>query len=184
MKSRPLVNIIIINWNSVKDTVSCLENVFSMEYPNFQVIVVDNGSIDNSVSVLQDFNNDIQLIKNGKNLGTSGGHNAGITRALQQSADYVWLLNNDTKVCVDSLSKLVDAMDRDPRLGLVSPVIYDLTAEARLQFSGALIDRRNRETSTLVVMSRTSWKRRKGQHRMTHGLILTLPNWRRCSLLL
>jgi len=65
----PKVAIIILNWNGWKDTIKCLESVFRIDYPNYQVIVVDNGSTDDSVEHIRKSYPRVKLFETGKNLG-------------------------------------------------------------------------------------------------------------------
>lgn len=139
----PKVFIIILNWNGLKDTLECLESVFKLDYPNFEVIVVDNGSTDNSVEVIRKAYPQVILIENKENLGYAEGNNVGIRYALKHGADYVWLLNNDTVVDADSLTKLVMAAEKSPDIGLVSPVIYYYDEPDKIQFCGSYIDWKN-----------------------------------------
>jgi len=70
----PKVSIIILNWNGLQDTLECLESVFKLDYPNFEIIVVDNGSTDDSVTVIRETYPQIILIENKENLGYTGGN--------------------------------------------------------------------------------------------------------------
>lgn len=99
----PLVSVIIVNFNG-KDVIGkCLESVFATIYPYFEVIVVDNGSTDGSVEMVQE-KYSIRLIKNGCNLGKCAGDNIGIRNSL---GEYVVLLNPDTVVSPNWLQELV-----------------------------------------------------------------------------
>ena len=107
----PLIYIIILNWNGLQDTLECLGSILKMDYPNFRVVVVDNNSTDNSVDIIRKAHPQVSLIENKENLGYTGGNNTAMRYAMQHSADYVWLLNNDTTVEADTLSKLVFAAE-------------------------------------------------------------------------
>ncbi|RZJ30676.1 MAG: glycosyltransferase, partial [Chryseobacterium sp.] len=109
----PTVCIIILNWNNYHDTVSCIQSLRRMSYTNYRVVVVDNGSSNESVKVLESID-DSYLIKNEKNLGFSGGNNVAIKYAVEQNFDYVWLLNSDATVEPDCLEKMVLAVQNDP----------------------------------------------------------------------
>jgi hypothetical protein len=94
----PKVSIIILNWNGLKDTIECLESLKKITYPNYEVIVVDNGSKGNDADILEEKYGDyIKIIRNKENLGFTGGNNVAIHYALHRkhSPDYVFLLNND-----------------------------------------------------------------------------------------
>src|SRR5512141_114352 len=93
----PRVAIIVLNWNGWRDTIECLESLQRLTYPNYQVVVVDNGSTDNSVEHIRKAYPRVRLLETGKNLGWSGGNNIGIKYALGQETEYIHLLNNDTK---------------------------------------------------------------------------------------
>src|SRR5664279_2479168 len=99
-----LTYIILLNWNGWQDTIACVESCRKLSYPNFRILIVDNGSTDNSEAILRERLPDIELLQTGANLGFAGGNNVGIRHALAQGADYVWLLNNDTVVDAEALS--------------------------------------------------------------------------------
>ena len=82
----------------------------------------------------------IRLIRNKTNCGFAGGNNIGMRIALENGADYVWLLNNDTVVEKSSLSELVLAGEKKPRLGLLSPVIYYYNQPDKIQFCGSFFN--------------------------------------------
>ena len=136
----PKVSIIILNWNGVKDTLECLESVYKLDYPNFEVIVVDNGSTDNSVHLIRSAFPKVSMIENNENLGYVGGNNVGMRYAINTCAQFVWLLNNDTVVAPDSLSELIHAAGQTDRCGLLSPVIYYYDDPKKVQFCGTILD--------------------------------------------
>jgi GT2 family glycosyltransferase len=139
----PGVLITILNWNGLQDTLECLESVFKMDYPNFKVLVVDNGSTDNSGEVIRNRYPQVALIENEENLGFTGGNNVGMQYAMKNGFRYVWLLNNDTTVEFDTLSHLVATAESRPKIGLVSPVIYYYDEPHKIQFCGSYIDWEN-----------------------------------------
>lgn len=89
------IAIIILNWNGKKDTLRCLESVSKIQTPH-HVIVVDNGSRDGSQKAIRETFPNVALIETGKNLGYAEGNNVGIRAALDQGADSLLILNNDT----------------------------------------------------------------------------------------
>ncbi len=136
-----LVYIIILNWNGWKDTAECIESCLKLSYPNFRLIIVDNGSTDGSESILRKHFPNINLIQTGKNLGFAGGNNAGITHALSHGADYVWLLNNDTVVDPDSLSELIKVAEHDEQTGIVGSKIHYYDDPQKIWFAGGIWDK-------------------------------------------
>jgi len=93
-------------------------------YRNLTIIVVDNGSTNDSVARIRAAHPDVLLLESGKNLGFAGGNNIGIRYALAQGAEYVWLLNNDTEPAPDALSALVAKALTDRRIGAVASICY------------------------------------------------------------
>jgi GT2 family glycosyltransferase len=120
----PRVSIIILNWNGFEVTKDCLESIEKIDYPSYQVVVVDNGSTDGSAERFQEQFPSVTVIRNEQNLGFTAGNNAGLRFVLQQHPDYVLLLNNDTIVSRDFLSQLVQAGEADRRIGVLNPKIY------------------------------------------------------------
>jgi GT2 family glycosyltransferase len=124
MAKLPQVAIIVLNWNGLNDTLDCLESLACLDYPNYEFVVVDNGSTDGSVPVIRERFPGVTIIENGENLGYSGGNNVGLRYAIAQGADYALLLNNDTIVDPTFLRILVDAAETDPLIGMAGPTIY------------------------------------------------------------
>ena len=139
------VSIIILNWNGVTDTLECLQSVYKLDYSNFEVIVVDNGSTDNSIQVIRNSFPNVIMIENKENLGYAGGNNVGMRYAMDTDAKFFWLLNNDTVVAPDSLSELILADDKSPGCGLLSPVIYFYDEPEMVQFCGSILDWRKKD---------------------------------------
>ena len=102
-----LVYIIILNWNGRDDTIECLRSVQEVDYPRYQILVVDNASDDGSPEAIRAAFPAVELIVNESNLGFAAGNNVGIEYAVQREADYVFLLNNDTIVERMVLAELV-----------------------------------------------------------------------------
>ncbi|MBU1177602.1 glycosyltransferase family 2 protein [Patescibacteria group bacterium] len=125
MSSHPKVYIIILNWNGLADTSECLQSLQKISYSNYQAVIVDNGSNNDEGAILQQqFSDYVNVIQNKENLGFSGGNNAGIKYALQQSdVAYILLLNNDTVVTEDFLTKLIVRAESNPKIGVVGPKI-------------------------------------------------------------
>ena len=131
------VVIVILNWNSADDTLAAVESVLKMNYPNYHLVIIDNGSTDDSVERLAKIEDGrVQFIRSPENLGFTGGCNLGFDWALEHGADYVWLLNSDAVTEVGTLSSLVGLAETDPTIGLASPVIASLQQPSKMIYAG------------------------------------------------
>ena len=110
------VAILILNWNGRSLLATCLPPLLNQSYTNYEVVVVDNGSTDDSVAFVREQFPQVQLIQNEENLGFSLGINAGLR---QISADVVVLLNNDVLVRPNWLAELIRPFHQDPQIGIV-----------------------------------------------------------------
>jgi GT2 family glycosyltransferase len=133
---KPKVYVVVLNWNGGSDTVGCLFSLQRLNYENCGVLVIDNGSTDDSAACIRGAFPRVELLETGENLGFAGGCNVGIRRALAQRADFIWLLNNDTTVDPDALKAMVEKAETDPRIGIVGSAIYCMQERERLQCWG------------------------------------------------
>lgn len=146
----PRVSIIILNWNNAEDTLACLDSVAALDYPAARVIVVDNGSTDDSAARIRAAYPDVELIETGENLGYAGGNNVGIRHALAQGADYVCILNNDVIVDPGFLGPLVDALQAEADVGVVTPLAVERTeGSGRVWALGLAVNRRTAAVTRL-----------------------------------
>jgi GT2 family glycosyltransferase len=144
---KPKVIIQILHFNNINDTLDCLKSVFSLSYPNFRILVVDNRGFEvNPESELELLKNQgrIELIRSHKNLGFTGGHNVGFNYSLKNNADYVWILNNDTVVTKNSLCKLITDIEQDISIAAISPVIYHHESNS-IQYLASIKDPQDKE---------------------------------------
>ena len=140
MDNKPAITGIILNWNGAQDTLACLESLTDVSYPHFAILIVDNGSTDDSVKVIQTAFPDIELVETGENLGFAGGNNVGLRHALAMNADYALLLNNDTVVDPDFIEQLVTVAQENDRIGVVGPTIYYHSRPNTIWSAGGAID--------------------------------------------
>lgn len=140
MKKYPKVSIIITNYNGGQILLDCLESLKKLNYPNFEVILIDDCSIDNSFEEAIKNKGILKLngFKNKKNLGFVGANNEGLKLT---DGDYILLLNNDTKVSKNLLSVLVDKMENDPKIGAVQPKIKMMDNPDILDNAGSFLTR-------------------------------------------
>lgn len=128
----PKISIITVNFNSTKVTAELLHSLQNVSYPNFEVIVVDNGSKEPGNQLKIDFP-EIIYIETGKNLGFAGGNNVGIKAS---TGDYLFLLNNDTEVDKYFLEPLVNRFHSNKKIGIVCPKILYFDQPDTIQFAG------------------------------------------------
>jgi GT2 family glycosyltransferase len=107
-----------------------------IDYANIEIVLVDNGSADGSAERLAAEFPEVRLIQNEKNLGFPAGNNVALRDALQRNPDYFLLLNNDTLVAPDFLSKLVKVAESDGKIGVVNPKILYFEPSDRIWFAG------------------------------------------------
>lgn len=142
------VFVIVLNWNGKEDTLDCLQSLRSTAYDNYTVVLVDNGSEDDSVAAVREKFPEVELVLTGKNLGFAGGNNVGIEYAIKAGADYIFLINNDTTVHPDYLKELVLVAESDAKIGAVGSKIYYHGEPERIWFAGGKIN----------------WLKNKGEH--------------------
>ena len=130
------VSIVILNWNGKNDTNECLYSLKNINYKNYEIIVIDNGSTDGSVQFLKREYQNIILIENKRNLGFTGGNNVGIKRALKNGAKYVVLLNNDTIVDKDVIKEMINIYAINPNIGLIGPKVLYYDDPAKIWCAG------------------------------------------------
>lgn len=181
----PKVAIIILNWNGWCDTIECLESLYQIEYDNYDVILVDNGSTDKSIKKIKEYskgeieiksdffkfqkdnkpleilefnkkeskhanlkkineipsNQKLIIIKNEENFGYAKGNNIGIQFGLLNlNPEYFLLLNNDTVVDSQFLTKLIEKAQSNPKIGVLGPKIYYYNEKTKIQSNGGKIN--------------------------------------------
>ena len=133
--SSPLVSIIILNYNAGNLLLNCVDSVFKSTYPNFEVLVVDNISTDNSHIICKEKFEKIHLIKNKENLGYCEGNNVGIRNA---DGEFIVILNPDTIVEPNWLNHLMSAYSKFGE-GLYQPKFFSLNEKLVLQSTGNML---------------------------------------------
>ncbi|MCQ2009549.1 glycosyltransferase family 2 protein [Sporolactobacillus sp. STSJ-5] len=121
----PKVVVIVLNWNNYNDTAECIHHLEKLDYPNFSIVILDNHSVDGSAEKLKhEFEKTHTIIINSENLGYTGGNNVGMKVALNDGADYMLVLNNDTLVKDQLfLNKMIEFVKDKPNVGLMGPRI-------------------------------------------------------------
>lgn len=106
--------IIVLNWNGIDDTLECLGSLLHQSYKGFHIVVVDNGSTDDSKELLAEYHHKhkdkVSVVYNQLNFGFAGGVNTGIEWAMNEGYEYVALFNNDATADSEWLRNLVAAI--------------------------------------------------------------------------
>lgn len=132
-----VVAIIVVNWNLKEKTADCLRSLQQVETPH-QVVVVDNGSTDNSAEYLIQQFPHVTFLVLPKNVGFGAACNMAIRQVLnEQNCDYVFLLNNDATVHAQTLDKMLQAARQQPEAGILGPKIYYSQRHDVLWYAGA-----------------------------------------------
>lgn len=119
IKNYPKVSIIVLNYNGKKWLDDCFQSLAEVDYPNFEVVMVDNDSTDDSVDYIRKKYDWVRVIESGRNGGFAFGMNTGIKRT---EGEYVFILDNDTIATKDFLRRLVEVAESDHKIGVVSPI--------------------------------------------------------------
>lgn len=127
--------IVVLNWNGINDTLQCLDSLLTQTYSGFHILVVDNGSLDNSKLLLDEYQSNhaekLDVIYNPTNFGFAGGVNTGVEWGLNEEYEYIALFNNDARADKNWLKKLVES---------AKPKEVGITTGLLLHEDGATID--------------------------------------------
>jgi len=133
----PKVSIVVVSYNSEQYIIKCIDSLLKSKYPNFEIIVVDNSSKDNSLQKLREFKNNIKLIESKKNLGFSGGNNLGIQNS---QGEITVLINPDVYVTEDSILELILPLLNDHKIMITgSKILYPNSK--KIQSAGGLFNK-------------------------------------------
>lgn len=136
----PSVGIVILNWNKADETINCLDSLSNLSYPNQKVILVDNGSTDDSIEKFQEYDPGLEILETGTNLGYAEGNNFGIRHCLVSKPDYIFVVNNDVRVASDSLDLLVAEAEKNVDAAFLGPKVYHLEDPETIQSAGVEFD--------------------------------------------
>lgn len=127
------VSIIIPHFNGKEILTNCLQSLQKNNFEGFEIIVVDNGSSDNSQEMIRKDFPDIILVENEINAGYAGGCNSGISFC---NGKYILFLNNDVEVAENFIEEMFKAMDSDDKVGLVQPKLLSMQNKTHFDYSG------------------------------------------------
>ncbi len=133
----PRVFVLILTWNNKEDVLECLASVAKIHYPNFQTVLIDNDSADDTVIAIRQKFPNVKIIENNANMGYAEGNNVGIRYALKMGTDYIWILNNDLIVDTEALGFLVAAAEENPKAGIFCSKVYEYARPNIISFVGS-----------------------------------------------
>jgi len=132
------VSIIVVNWNGRHHLQLCLSSLFAQTYPNFEIILVDNGSTDGSQTFVREQFPNVRLMALRQNVGFASGNNVGIRAS---TADYIATVNNDTKVDPNWLTALVETAEANPQVGMCAAKLLFWDRPDVINSAGICLDR-------------------------------------------
>lgn len=142
IKNNPKVTILLLNYNGWKDTIKCLESVYKTTYLHWEIIIIDNGSEDDSVLKIKEWAAgkipELSILRIEKNCGFTGSNNIGMEYVLREKeTDYIVLLNNDTVVEKEFLDELVrSATKSDEKIGILQPKMLKMDSPKIIDSTG------------------------------------------------
>ncbi len=137
----PYIITIILNTNRRDDTLACLDSLLKSTYRHHKAIVLDNASTDGSVEAIRAAFPTAEILELTDNLGYAGNNNVGIQAALDQDADWIFVLNEDTILDSGCLACLVEATASDSQIGIVGPMVYHHDEPDIIQSAGGHLNR-------------------------------------------
>lgn len=143
------VAVIILTWNQRDVTLECLSSLSQQHYQPADIIVVDNGSVDETVERVRVAFPDVTVLETHDNLGFAGGNNTGLQYALAGDCEYVLLLNNDTVVDPDMIPEIIRVMEADRTIGAAGPKILYYDHPSTIWSAGNRVNWRTGECSRL-----------------------------------
>lgn len=139
IQTHPKVAVIILHLKEIPCLVDCVVSLNKITYQNFSIIIAHNGpestALLDALAPISRYI--IKVIDMETNIGFTGANNVGIRYALQDGAEYILLLNDDTEVAPDFLTKLIDVAESRPDAGMLGPKIYYFDRPDKIWFAGA-----------------------------------------------
>lgn len=124
MYEKPSVTVVIVTWNSEKDILLCIKSLMEQNFNDFNIVVVDNASKDNTLKIISDNFPEVKILPQTENLFLTGANNIGIEYAISvNNSDYVMVLNPDTYAAPTLLSELLKPFSTDNKIGATGPMV-------------------------------------------------------------
>lgn len=140
---------VVVNWNGGEENLACLESLLDQTPAPARVWFLDNASRDGSAELVEARFPAVRVVRNAENLGYGGANNRGIDLALADGADAVFVVNNDVVVPPGQLALLMDALERNPGVGVVGPRVLYAQDPTRVWAAGGMLTYRQNLTTLL-----------------------------------
>ena len=137
--NNPRVVSVILNLNRRDDTLACLASLSRNTYAPYSSLVINCMTTDGSIEAIQQAYPETQDLALADNRGYAGGNNVGLAWALDQGADWVLVLNEDTILAEDCVARLVAVGESDPRIGIIGPMVYHFDEPDVIQTAGGML---------------------------------------------
>ena len=134
--SAPRISILMVNYNGLTHLEECLSSIYSQDFNDFEIVMVDNASKDASVEFVEKRFPFVKTIRSARNLGFAGGNNLGLPHCRGY---YVFLLNNDTRLDQDALKALSEAIHLHPQVHVFACFLIDFKDQKRVDSAGDTI---------------------------------------------
>lgn len=135
------ISYVILTWNSEKYIENCINSILDIKEIDNDIIIVDNGSQDNTRNLLKNYEKEIKTILLDKNYGTTKSRNMGI-KQIDDDSDYVCILDSDTKINKNAIEKMIQVLKENNQIGIVGP---------KMQTSNGLIQKSGRKFPTIKI---------------------------------
>ena len=143
---------VVLGYNRAEDSIECLRTLAASDLPGLRLLYTDNGSGEAEARLVMEAVPEAAVLRFPENVGVGRGFNGGLAYALSQGADYLLMINNDTKVAPDAVRRLVAVLDGDPEVGIAVPKIYYYDHPETIWSAGS----RYRAFPPVVIMQKTS----------------------------
>jgi len=155
----PSVHILILNFNSLNDTLECAKKANLSDYSFLNVLVIDNASPDGSGLMLKRELPEDEFMQLPSNIGYAGGNNEGIKVALSHGADYIFIINPDVRISPNAISSYINFMESNPEVSALNPIQVGSNNKAMDElFAKEIFDSNNLQRPTLPIQPSQSWE--------------------------
>lgn len=129
---KPLISIQILNWNRADETVRAIHSALNQTYSNIEVVIIDNGSTDHSISLISSTFPELKIVELDKNYGCPDGRNKGIEHC---NGEFIFYLDNDGVLHKDAVEKAYNIIKEDEQIAIIAGIVYDFNSPDEIDTS-------------------------------------------------